>query len=103
MATNRWNCGLTEGEKEFVFFAELPGFEEKELNISLYENLLTVTAERKEEEACGKNYCIFRRSVAVPAGTDPNKIKATYRNGVLELHIPKVEGMKAKHIPIKVE
>jgi HSP20 family protein len=97
-----WDFSVTEAEKEYVVRAELPGFEEKELTINLCENLLTITAEKKEEREENRTYRTYRRTFTVPTGVDPSKIKATYRNGVLELVIAKPEGAKVKHIPIKV-
>jgi HSP20 family protein len=96
-----WDFDVTEGDKEIVVRAELPGFNEKELDVQLNDNLLTIKAERKEESDKERSYRSFRRTVTLPPGIDPGKVQATYRNGVLELRIPTPEGSKARRIPVK--
>jgi len=95
-----WDFYVTEADKEIFIRAELPGFEENEFDVNLVDNLLTIKAEKKEE--ANGNYRSYRRTVLVPVGIDPNKIKATYHNGILELHLPKPEEVKGKHITVKV-
>ncbi len=96
-----WDFDVTENDKEITVRAEIPGFEDKDLDVQLNDNLLTTKAEKREETKESKSYRSFRRTVTLPAGIDPNKVQATYRNGVLEMHIPRPEGVKTKKISIK--
>ncbi len=82
--------------------AELPGFEEKEIEVQFSENYLIIKAE-KEDKTEENGYRMFNRTMLLPYAVDPNKVKAIYRNGVLELHIPKPEGAMLKRIPIRSE
>jgi HSP20 family protein len=96
-----WDFDVTEDDKEIVVKAELPGFDEKEIDLQLAENMLTIKADKQEKNDEEYGYRSFRRSLTLPFGIDYNKIHATYRNGVLELHIPRAEGAKVKHITVK--
>jgi HSP20 family protein len=96
-----WDFDMSETEKEFAIKAELPGFDGKDLDIQLCENLLFIKAEKEEKNE--ENYTSYRRTLLLPYAIDPNRVKASYRNGVLEVHIPKPEEAKMKHIPIRAE
>jgi HSP20 family protein len=87
----RWDFGVEDRGHEVVVRAELPGFEEEDLEVQLHDNLLTIRAEKQQEDDQERRSSSFRRTVTLPPGTDPDKVTATYRNGVLELHVPKVE------------
>jgi HSP20 family protein len=80
-------------DEQYLLRAELPGLDpEKDLQISALHGVLTVKAERREEEK-GLNRSEFRygsmqRSVRLPVNADESKIKASYRNGILEIVVP---------------
>ena len=95
-----WGFELKETEKEMIFWAELPGFEIPEINVELKNNRLFVKAEKKPmgKEVAEK---IYERYVELPVEVEPAKIVATYRNGVLEIHLPKKEAAKPFCIPVK--
>jgi len=96
-----WDFDVTEGDGEIAVRAEMPGFDEKELDVRLDNDVLTIQA-RKEEKGEGREeYRSFFRQVTLPSGIDPEKVEASYRNGVLELHIPRPEGHRAKRIAIR--
>jgi HSP20 family protein len=99
------------GDQEVVVKAEVPGFEPGELDVQVSGNLLTVKAEKKQEKK-GKEgnglrryeeqrYRSFRQSVTLPPGTDPDKIEARYKNGLLEVHVPRSEQARGKRIQVK--
>jgi HSP20 family protein len=96
-----WDFGVTENDKEVVVRAEMPGFEEKEVNIEINNDVLTIKAEKEDSGAGEEEYHSFFRSMTLPAGTNADNAKANYRNGVLELHIPRVEGAKPKRIKVE--
>jgi len=109
----RPSIDVKEGEKDIVVKAELPGLEEKDIEVLLAEDALTIRGEKKEEkEDKGKNYYhlersygAFHRVIPLPAEVDAKKVAATFKNGVLSIVLPKTEKAKAtgKKITIKTE
>jgi HSP20 family protein len=91
-----------------VIRAELPGMKQEDVDITLHNNVLTISGERKaeqEEERGGyyvreRRYGSFSRSLTVPEGVDESKIHARYENGVLELT---VEGAAAVQEPKRIQ
>lgn len=101
---------MTENEKEVKITAELPGLEEKDLDISLTGDTLTISGEKKaEKEDKGDNYYrmersygSFHRSIPLPTEVDTDKCNATFKNGVLQITLPKVHPKEsAKKITVK--
>ena len=95
-----------EGDKIFVK-VEVPGMDEKDLKIHFEDGLLTVTGERQFERKDDRNYHriersygSFVRTFSLPRSVDANAIVAHYRNGVLEIEIPKKEEAKPRQIAI---
>ncbi len=91
-----------------VVRADLPGIKPDEVKIEVEDDILTVSGEHEErKEEKDKHYVrrerrhgSFRRSMALPAGTDPNKIRATTHDGVVEVTIPLPEEEKKETIRI---
>ncbi|HHT9120465.1 MAG TPA: Hsp20/alpha crystallin family protein [Candidatus Hypogeohydataceae bacterium YC41] len=102
---------VVETPDTVIVRAELPGIDPKDVDISVSGDTLTIKGEKKEEkEEKGKtfyrmerSYGAFVRSIELPTPVEADKAKADYKNGVLEITLPKVEQVKAKKIPIKVE
>jgi len=102
---------MYETDKEVVVKAELPGLKTKDVDISVDEDRLTIKGERKfEEEVKEENfyrlerrYGSFERVIPLPTGVKKDAIKAAYKNGILEIHLPKAEEVKPKRIKVKVE
>jgi HSP20 family protein len=100
---------ISENEKEIVVNAEVPGMDSKDIDISLSGRVLTMKGERNQEkEDKGKNfhrverrYGSFSRSFELPADVDENKVKATYKDGVLILNLPKSKEQSIKKIEVK--
>lgn len=94
-----------------VVRADLPGLEQKDIEVTVEEGVLTIRGERKEEKevkeedyyACERWTGAFSRSLMLPPGIDADKIRATFRNGVLEVHLPKTREARGKKIEVKVE
>jgi len=88
---------VTETEKEYEVTAELPGMEEKDVDITLTDGVLTIRGEKnagheekgKDYRMVERSYGAFARSLQLPAGVDPNAVKATLEKGVLRVSIPK--------------
>lgn len=99
---------VSETDKAIEITAELPGVEEKDVQINFADDVLTIHGERKsEKDEKDKNYHVFERrygaftrSVTLPPGTDPNKVKATIDKGVLKVTVEKPEAKVAKKIEV---
>jgi HSP20 family protein len=101
---------LSETDDEIQLKIEMPGIDEKDIEVTLDEGILTVRGERREERQDKKrNYRIsemsyghFSRSIPLQAEVDRNKVKAVFKRGVLALTLPKTEQTKAgrRRIPI---
>jgi HSP20 family molecular chaperone IbpA len=102
---------MEEGDNEVTVRAELPGFDPNDLDVQVNNDLLTIKAEKKQEEKAEegrgrrseRRYAMYRRTITLPPGTNPEKAEANYRNGVLELHFARSPGAKGKRIPIHGE
>jgi len=94
----------------FVVKADLPGVNKDDIQIDLKDNTLTLKGEKKFENKVSKDnyirversYGTFVRSFTLPQNVDAEKIKATYKDGVLELTLPKKEEAKPKQIKVDV-
>ncbi|MCZ2845912.1 MAG: Hsp20/alpha crystallin family protein [Candidatus Bathyarchaeota archaeon] len=102
---------VIDKKDKIIAKAELPGVDKKDIKITLSDNTLTIRGERKEERETKKEdyYCCERvqgsysRTIALPVEVDNTKIKASFKNGVLEVTLPKAEEVKPKEIEIKPE
>jgi len=104
---------VTESDKELKITAELPGMDEKDIDVSLNKDTLTIKGEKKEEkEDKGKDYYrsersfgSFSRTIPLPSEIDTDKVKAEFKKGVLTVTMPKTaEAIReTKKIPIKAE
>jgi HSP20 family protein len=100
---------VSEREGEVVVKAEIPGMNKDDIKVSVKDDKLTISGEKKcEEQEEGENwhrvertYGSFRRVLSMPP-VDSDKVQATYRDGILEIRLPKQESAKPKEIPIKV-
>lgn len=102
---------VVDRDNEIVVRAELPGIDKKDLDVSMTDNTVTIKAETKKEEEEGEeggdyyrheiSKGAFARTVTLPADVDTNKSKAKFKDGVLELTVPKME--RAKRQSIKVD
>jgi HSP20 family protein len=101
---------LHEDADQLMVTAELPGMKKEDINVSLHENTLTVSGEKKceDQEKSGESYrserCYgrFHRSISLPWSVDAEKIDASYRDGVLKIKLPKSEQAKPKQIDVNV-
>ena len=100
---------VIERDDEVIVKAELPGVDKKDLDVSVTENSVTIkgTTSHEEKEEKGDYYrCeisrgAYARTVALPSYVDADKAKANFKDGVLELKLPKVEKSKRRSIEIK--
>jgi HSP20 family protein len=101
---------LVETESEYILRADLPGMSEGDVNIELDDNVLTISGERKAEHEDRKagyyrverSFGVFRRSLTLPEGVEPEMVKATFDRGVLEVAIPKPAVKQPRKVQISV-
>jgi HSP20 family protein len=100
-----WGLDVDENDREYLVRSEAPGFDAGDFDVQVSGDQLVIRAEHKVEqkEEAGSTYHhgAFYRSLPLPLGVEPDKIEALYRNGVLELHLPKGEESRGKRIAVK--
>jgi HSP20 family protein len=101
---------ISETEGEYLIKAELPEVRKEDVKVTVENGVLTLQGERRQEkEEKGKrfhrverSYGSFVRSFSLPESVDDGAVKAEYKDGVLNLHLPKSEKVKPKAIDVKV-
>jgi len=99
---------VSESEDEFVVRAELPGIRQEDVKVSVDSNTMTIKGEKKlvreEKEKTyhrmERSYGTFERTFSLSNRVDSSKAKASFKDGVLEIRLPKVGEAKTKEIPI---
>ena len=112
IATADWAplVDITEDEKEYVVKAELPGLKKEEVKVSVEGGVMTISGERKveKEEKTKKYHRVeraygkFERSFTLPDKADGTKITADFKEGVLQVHLPKTETPASKAVEVKI-
>jgi HSP20 family protein len=100
---------VVENEKELRITAELPGLEEKDVEVTLDQGVLSLRGEKRfEHEEQGNNfhrversYGTFHRAIYLPVDVNADKIEASFRQGVLTVTLPKSEKAQPKKISVK--
>jgi len=108
-----WNpvADIYETKDEYVFKVELPGISKEDVKVELTGDNLTIKGERKEEKEVKRDDYhrverfsgSFARSFRLPKNADAQNMKASMKDGVLELKVPKSEESKSKAIPINIQ
>src|SRR5579884_3424964 len=98
-----WQVNMEDAGKEVVVRAEAPGFEAQDFDVQMRGDQLYIRAEHKEEAKEGETvtssrHGVFERWLNLPSGLDAEKVEARYRNGVLEVHLPKTPEALARKI-----
>ena len=99
---------IFETDEALVMKAELPGFSKDDISIEMKENTLVIKGERKHEDEVKegnyhrmeRSYGAFQRAFMLPMTVDQEKVKAAYKDGVLELRLPKVQAAQPKRIAV---
>jgi HSP20 family protein len=102
---------IYEEDGDVVVKAELPGMKKEDIEVNLADQMITVSGEKKKEEKVEKkgyyrlerSYGSFARSFNLPSGVRTDDAKATFKNGVLEIRIPKTEEAKRKVNKVSIE
>lgn len=110
---NGWGpaIDLHEDKDNLVVTAEVPGVKKEEIDVSLQDGTLTISGERKHEAKSGEGetyrseryYGRFQRSIQLPTPVEGDKVKASYKDGVLTVTLPKTEAAKPKQIEVNVK
>ncbi|HEU4344968.1 MAG TPA: Hsp20/alpha crystallin family protein [Candidatus Binatia bacterium] len=102
---------LYEDKNDIVVKAELPGIEKDNVEVNLTDHTLTIKGEKKKEEEVKeenyyrteRSYGSFVRTLELPKDVHADKVKANFKDGILEVRLPKTEEAKAKEIKVKVD
>jgi HSP20 family protein len=110
-AVGQWSpkIDVTETKEAFVVKAEVPGVEQKDILVSLQEQVLTIKGERQQEKEekderyhrVERSYGSFARSMRLPMSVDGEKVTASFKDGLLTVTLPKAPGAKGTMIPVK--
>ncbi len=100
-----------EDKDDVVVKAELPGMEKNDIQVNLADHTLTIKGEKKKEQEIKQEnyyraeraYGSFLRSLELPRDVQADKVKASFKNGVLEIRLPKTEESKTREIKVKVD
>lgn len=101
------SIGMSDDENEVTVTMELPGVEPADVDIRISGTVLTVSGEKREERSdrresyTERRYGGFRRTVQLPSSIDPDKVDATFRNGVLTLKVAKCADARPKRIKVR--
>ena len=108
-----WNpaVDVEERDQEYVVRAELPGVAREDVNITTRGNILTIRGEKKQTKEARDSdyhrterlYGSFQRSFSLPGNVKEDKIEASFREGILEIVVPKAEDAQAQSIKISVK
>ena len=99
---------VTEDDGSYIVSAELPGTKREDVNVELEDDVLTIRGEKRSEREEKKekrrfverSYGTFERSFSLPRYVDLDKIVAEFKDGVLNIHVPKLEQVKGKKVDI---
>ncbi|RKZ27524.1 Hsp20/alpha crystallin family protein [bacterium] len=102
---------VKETENEIVVSAEVPGMKKEDIKVSLLGDQLIISGERKMEREeknatyhrIERSYGKFERRITLPCEVEENKVKATYKDGVLTVTLPKSEKVKPREISVEVK
>ncbi len=102
---------VSEDKNDVLVKAELPGMKKEDLEINVEERLLTIRGEKKKEEErkgegyfySERSYGAFERCIEIPRDVQSDKAHASFKDGVLEVRLPKTEEAKRKEVKVKVD
>jgi HSP20 family protein len=102
---------VMEKENDVVLKAELPGLKAEDIQITAMDDSISLKGEFKEEEETKEGGFVrrerhtgqFFRTIAMPTAIKPDQVKASFKNGLLEIDAPKAQEAKAKEIKVNIE
>lgn len=101
---------IAETDSDVLVSVEAPGMDQKEIKVTVRENVLTLKGEKKREQVVEnadyhlseRTFGAFERSFTLPTNIEAGKVSAMYKNGILNITLPKAEEAKLKEIAVKV-
>lgn len=102
---------IEEDKDTITVKAEVPGMNKDEIKVTVRDNVLSISGERKQEKETKektyhrieRTYGKFNRRITLPTSVGADKIKATYKDGVLSITLPKPESVKPKQIDVEIK
>lgn len=102
---------IYEDKNDVVIKAEIPGMKKEDISVSISDEIMTISGEKKAEENIEKKnyhriertFGSFTRRLRLPPGVQEDKVKAVFKDGVLEVRLPKTEAAKQKAKQVKIE
>ena len=100
-----------EEKDEVIVKAELPGLSKEDVSVQVADSTLTIKGEKKREEEikeadyyrCERSFGEFTRTLDLPADVKADQVKASFKNGILEIRLPKTEEAKKKAITVNID
>ncbi|MGQ9524568.1 MAG: Hsp20/alpha crystallin family protein [Armatimonadota bacterium] len=112
VSTRVWSppVDVYEDDEEIVLYVELAGMNQEDIHIELTSDTLTIRGERKFEDGQRRDrfirveraYGEFRRSFTLSMPVKADEVRATYKAGILEIHLPKAEEIRPRKVEVKV-
>jgi HSP20 family protein len=101
-------CDVEETDSHYLMSFDLPGISKDDLKIEVVDKQLTIAGERKLEKKDDKNsrhvaeryYGSFKRTFTIPSAIDSTKVEASYKDGVLQIAVPKAEAVRPQQVKI---
>jgi len=102
---------IEESDKEYLVSVELPGIDKKDIRLQLEDNRLVIKGEKKQEKekkeanyiSCERSYGSFQRIFDLPSGIKTSEVDAEFKDGILNVKLPKTDESRRKEIPIKIK
>ena len=102
---------IEENNGNIIVKAEVPGMKKDDIKVSVRNNVLSISGERKQEKETKdktihrieRSYGRFSRAITLPSEVDGEKVKASYKDGILNITLPKPESMKSKDIEVDIK
>jgi HSP20 family protein len=101
---------IEENNGNLMVTVEIPGMTKNDIKVSVQDDVLTISGERKRENEnkdkmfhrIERSYGEFHRMIRLPATVDADKVKAVYKDGVLQVTLPKPDSLKPKNIDVEI-
>jgi HSP20 family protein len=102
---------IEEDKDSILVKVEVPGINKDDIKVTVRDNILSISGERKQEKEMKektfhrieRSYGKFSRTITLPTAVDAGKIKATYKDGILNVSLPKPESVKPKQIEVEIK
>jgi HSP20 family protein len=102
---------IIEDKENYIVKAEIPGMKKEDIKVTVRDNIIAISGERSSEteekdktyHRIERSYGRFSRTIALPSAVDAAKIKASYKDGVLQVTLPKPESAKPRQVDVEIK